>query len=332
MWGSRPRSIGERGFTLLEILIAITLLGFITLGVVSVTQDAMNTKDRTTEKNVNILLIETALARFEWDLSQIYSPLYFSTVLNLQQQGLPQTTNQDINNDGVNDTQTGGGTQQPLQPALIAYYQQMMSRFERNERYVGVSKEGLPIPRFYAPDKNTFEFFTSSNRRKIENTKQSHFAWVRYTLAEQDMTGREKVHPEMPPSVKSLVRYFTADDPYDDKRIDLTSASNPIKGAVLLENVESLEFQYWDLKRRKWETSLRTIENGETVIRGVKMIVTWWDSQGKRSIQRTFRPHWQLVVPQDATQTTTPGATAGAAGGAAGGTTNGAAGGQQGGE
>jgi prepilin-type N-terminal cleavage/methylation domain-containing protein len=69
----------DRGFTLIEVLIAILLLSFITIGVVTITENAMNTKDRTTQLNEDNLQIETAMSRFEWDFSQIYSPLYFST-------------------------------------------------------------------------------------------------------------------------------------------------------------------------------------------------------------------------------------------------------------
>ena len=180
-----------------------------------------------------------------------------------------------------------------------------MSRFERNERFITISKEGQPIPRFYSPEKTTFEFFTSSNRRKLENTQQSHFAWVRYGLANQETQGDEKVHAEMPASVKNLVRYFSADDPYDDKRLE--TDSDTIKAAVLLENVESLEFQFWDYQRRKWENNLMVVPEGDRIIRGVRILITYWDSAGKHKTERTFRPHWPMVVPIDAPrQPTTP--------------------------
>ncbi len=333
----------QSGFTLLEILIAITLLAFITLGVVDITDNAIATKERTTAINENNLQIETAMSRFEWDFSQIYSPLYFSTVMNLN-----QTTNNIGNNGGAN---TGGdqggdiagvvagatsGAQQGAQggaisPLLQQYYEQLVQRFERNEHFSAVSKEGYPIPRFYSPEKNVFEFFTSSNRRKLENQKQSHFAWVRYALAEQEARpadDEEKENPNIPKSLKSFVRYFTSDDPYSDKRINIEDIER-VKGAVLLRNVENLEFHFWDYQRRKWETSLRTIAQGESLIRGVKIIITWYDSFGnKRTNSRIFRTHWPMVVPVDQ-PVTNPNA-AGAQGGATTGTPAGAEGGDDG--
>jgi prepilin-type N-terminal cleavage/methylation domain-containing protein len=292
----------QAGFTLLEILIAITLLAFMTLGVISITQNASDTMDRTTEINRNNLQIETALARFEWDFSQIYSPLFFSTPLNLSQ--ADPYGNIDTNLDGRNDNSgaminnnTAAAT--AISPELQEYYQRLMQRFEQNEHFSSVSKEGLPIPRFYSPEKNIFEFFTSSNRRKLENTKQSHFAWVRYGLGDALKADPDvERNANIPPSLKTLVRYYSADDPYDDKRIN--PEDDRVKAAVLLENVESLEFQFWDMDRRKWETNLRTIPNGESLLRGVKIMLTWYDSNGiKRSAERIYRNHWPLEIPQD---------------------------------
>jgi prepilin-type N-terminal cleavage/methylation domain-containing protein len=285
----------NRGFTLIEILIAIVLLAFITLGVVNITEDAAQTMERTTEINRNNLQIETALSRFEWDFSQIYSPLYFSTVMNLNQ--LAGSTPL-----GGPDGEAPPDQDMALQinPALQNYFEQLVNRFERNEHFSSVSKEGLPVPRFYAPEKNVFEFFTTSNRRKIENTKQSHFAWVRYALAEQVNDPDEEENPNVPKSLKSLVRYFAPNDPYNDKRINPDDSQ--VKGAVLLRNVEKLEFEYWDYSKRKWETSLTSIPGGESVIRGVRVSITWYDSSGfERSVSRIFRNHWPMIVPQDQT-------------------------------
>lgn len=289
----------QSGFTLLEILIAITILAFISFGVVDITENAALTMERTTEANTNNLQIETAMSRFEWDISQIYSPLYFSTVMSLNQ-------NTAATQGTGTETGTQGGT--PISPLLQQYYEQLVTRFERNEHFSSVSREGLPIPRFSSPEKNIFEFFTSSNRRKVENQKQSHFAWVRYSLGDQEPLPDEEENPDIPKSLKSLVRYFSADDPYSDKRINI----DDVKAAVLLRNVEKLEFEFWDFQKRKWETSLRSIPGGENIIRGVKFSVTWYDSRGtKRSTSRIFRTHWPMVAPQDISPTGTPAAAGG---------------------
>lgn len=298
----------EHGFTLLEILIAITLLAFITLGVVNITENAVNTMERTGQVNKNNLQVETALSRFEWDFSQIYSPLYFSKVMsmnpNLQNPANPGETNP--NPQGA-----------AMSPELQAYYETLVQRFERNEHFSSLSQEGLPIPRFYSPERDVFEFFTSSNRRKVENTKQSHFAWVRYSLATpSEDKDPDDVNPNIPKSLKNLVRYYNADDPYGDKRIDIED--DRTKGSVLLENVESLQFQFWEPRNKKWETSLRSVQGGESLLRGVKIIIEWYDYSGnKREMERIFRTNWPMVVPQDpapqafGTPITTAGSTSG---------------------
>ena len=317
------RVLSDRGFTLIEILIAIVILSFLTMGVISITQNATDTMERTTTPNRNNLYIETALSRFEWDFSQIYSPLYFSTVLNLgvaDQNVNPDDTDRNGMNDATNQPITPPA---PVSPQLMEYYQRLIQRFEQNQHFSAVSKEGLPIPRFFSPDKNIFEFFTSSNRRKMQNTRQSHFAWVRYSIGEAVQRPDEERNELIPPGLKTLIRYFSADNPYDPERIDPENAAQ-VKGAVLLENVESIEFTFWNMQTRKWESNLRSVPGGESALRGVKLNVTWYDSQGfKRTVSRIYRNHWPMVVPQDtAAPATTGQTTTGAQGGAPGTTTD----------
>lgn len=310
-------AFNQNGFTLLEILIAISILAFISLGVVSITENAAVTKERTTKINENNLQIETAMSRFEWDFSQIYSPLYFSTRLNTN--NVPNQTGSPI----INMENPQGN------PYLQQYFEQVSLRFERNEHFSSLSKEGLPIPRFFSPEKNIFEFFTTSNRRKVENQKQSHFAWVRYSLVSQEEVEDEEENSNIPKSLKSLVRYVSSDDPYSDKRINIEDVDR-VKGAILLRNIENLEFQFWDFQKRKWETSLNSIQGGEGLIHGVKILITWYDSFGnKKTTSRIFRTLWPLALPQDPAQSMNRNFsnTGGSESGTSTGTTDGTAGG-----
>ncbi len=326
----------QKGFTLVEIMIAILLLAFITIAVVTITENSINTKDRTTQLNEDNLQIETAMSRFEWDFSQIYSPLYFSTPMTFNSAvpgGAPGNPNAGAaggNNataaggvgGGTNATAGGVGGGIGVNPALQQYQENLNMRFQVSEHFASVSKEGMPIPKFYSPEKTTFEFFTSSNRRKLENTRQSNYAWVRYTLGDhlehpEGINGKE-VNPNIPKNLKTFVRYFSADNPYSDKRLNVED--DKIKGAVLLENVEKLEFQFWNFDRRKWETNLKTIQGGENMLRGVRVMITWYDSAGqKRSADRFFRNHWPIFLQQDnasGTAAPTAGASAGTTAGA----------------
>lgn len=277
MWESNR----QKGFTLLEILIAIVILSFITFGVVQITDNAVNTKERTLLINENNLQIETALARMDWDFSQAFSPLYFSSPMTFSNQ---QVSNENVE---VNSQQN----------YINMYREQLRSRFQVSQNFNSISSEGILIPRYYAPEKDIFEFMTTSNRRKIQNTLQSHFTWIRYSLEAATIDPEIERNEKIPSNTKSLVRFIANSDPWSDNRID-TEDPEKVKKAVLLENVESLEFQYWDLERRKWETSLRNIKNGENLIRGVKMLIVWYDDSGnKRELTKIFRTHWPLVTP-----------------------------------
>ena len=328
--GFKNRWDPSGGFTLIEILIAITLLAFITMMVVSVTQNAFDTKDRTTQLNKSNLQIETAMSRFEWDYSQIYSPLYFSKEMPLNGSDPYAAQPVDENLDGRDDFSgveiakaqadaQANATALANNPELQNYLQTMQTKFQQNENFSGINVDGMPIPRIYSPDKTIFQFFISSNRRKTENTKQSHFGWVRYQLIDSDPEDvDEDQNEKIPKNLKNFVRYFNPNDPYDDKRMDPINGfeATKVKAAILMKNVESLEFFFWDYNRRKWDNSLKNIQQGERISRGVKMVIVHYDSYGeKRTSERTFRNHWPMVAPVDGpTKTaTTPGAsTAGA--------------------
>jgi prepilin-type N-terminal cleavage/methylation domain-containing protein len=128
----------QTGFTLIEILIAIFLLAFVSLGIVSITSDSQLTKERTINKDRDNLQIETALSRFEWDFSQIYSPLYYSQRLQLA--GDPNG-------------------QQQVTPEQQQLFEAVNNRYIQMETFAFSNKDGVPVPRFYSPDKSTFEKF-----------------------------------------------------------------------------------------------------------------------------------------------------------------------------
>ncbi len=277
----------QSGFTLIEILIAVFLLAFVSLGIVSVTNDSVLTKERTVNKDRDNLQIETALSRFEWDFSQIYSPLYYSQRMQL-----------------VGDPEKG----QQVTPEQQQIYEAVSNRYIQMETFAFSNQDGVPVPRFYSPEKSTFEFFTTSNRRKVQNQKQSNFAWVRYALVDSPAEEEGDAVPEtagvenITKTGKSFARFIQANDPYGDKRID----PDKLKAQILLTNVESVEFQFWDPSRLKFETNLQTIQGGFHLLRGVKLIISWYDKAGiKRTQTKIFRPLWPSVAPKDPVPTQT---------------------------
>lgn len=290
----------EAGLTLLEIMISIVLLSFVMLGVVAIVDNSQDTKDRIVVQDRDNLQIETALNRLHWDFSQLWSPLYFSQRF------------------------TGN-----LDPNVNPGIEEVRFLYDSHPRLRGPSREGVPIPIFQNRDKGDLIFLSTSNRRRLENQKQSNFSWVRYFIGDSKVidatSGQELV-------TKALMRQVFADDPWAKEELPLENA----RTTVLLENVEELDFQFWNPSNRKWESNMRAIQDGESIIRGVKLFIKWKDSKGlERETTRFFRPTWPQVMiqaPQAGMQAgVQAGAQAGVQAGAQGGVQAGSQGGQPGG-
>ena len=176
----------QKGFTLLEVLIAITILSFIMLGVIAVSTSTQNTAERVINEDKENLQIETALSRIDWDFSHIYSPLYFSHKMKpgkLDEKG----------------------------KAAAA---QIKANYQGNVRFKSLSYDAIPIPTYKNEGKNELIFFTSSNRRKLQNLKQSNYAWVRYSLEadETEDDEGEKI------GGNKLIRQFMPHDSFSSEK------------------------------------------------------------------------------------------------------------------
>lgn len=262
------KKLGHAGFTLIEILIAITLLSFVMMSVVSITGGSIETKDRVLSEDSEYLQVETAMSRLEWDISQAYSPLYFSHEMK------PQNLNE---NEGE-------------------AYNQLVANYQNNNRFAFPSYDSLPVPVYKFEDKNTITFFTTSNRRKLKNLKQSHFAWVKYTLESDDDIDSSIEGAAKGAAKGILVRKFMPHDVFHKESI----AWDDVKSQILLRNVESVNYEFWNPKTRKWVDNLDIIEQGNHLFRGVKILLKWIDPDGiEVDIIRVFRPLFPNFTPED---------------------------------
>jgi prepilin-type N-terminal cleavage/methylation domain-containing protein len=149
----------EQGFTLIEVLIAIMLLAFISLYTFKMIDNGTDTKDRVLAEDQKALQGLTAVARIDSDFEQIYSPLYAYSK----------------NTPGVN-ANPGNAYQE-----------------DNNSRgFEGRAKNGALIPQFSSEDKSTLIFFSAANRRKVADAKEGRYAWIKYSLRRSEKTEEEK--------------------------------------------------------------------------------------------------------------------------------------------
>ncbi|MBT4793258.1 MAG: prepilin-type N-terminal cleavage/methylation domain-containing protein [Halobacteriovoraceae bacterium] len=261
----------ENGFTLIEILIAITVLSLLMLGIIAFTQNAQDTSVRVTREDKELLQIETAVSRLEWDFSQIYSPLYFSHPMN------PEEMSEEEGQ----------------------IYNQLITEYQSNVRFSKLSFDGLPIPVFQTPEKTSFIFFTSSNRRKFEDMKQSHFAWVSYSLASDDKKPAEEPsidEREKPKNTMILVRKYYTENVFDKNEIDWSK----VKEQVLLRKVTKLKFEFWNPETFKWTENIDTIKDGHHIIYALRVTIEYYDMDNLPKISvRVLRPLFPEFKPEN---------------------------------
>ena len=243
------------GFTLIEVLISITLLSILMSYVYNIIDNSVNTKDTITQEDRALLGIERALDRIATDFTQVYSPLYFSPIKK-------DYSSEDKKNDDLD---------------------KKVNEFETSEKFPLLSHNGLPVPAFESPDKSTFIFLSTANRRRIENTKEARFVWVRYKL----------ISDEKSRGGSTLIRNFIATDIYSPDN-DFSKADDQ----VILRNIKNLSFEFWDPVKKRWASGLREIGNAKYTIALIRIKMEWLDvNDNIIEFSRTFRQYWQTYDP-----------------------------------
>ena len=255
------------GLTLIEILIAITILAFIMLSIVTVTNSSLDNKELVIGEDRELLQIETAFDRLNWDFSQIYTPLYHTQKFKIDRKKRRESRRK-----------------------KNKLFENPLYRGER--RFKGPDFFGRPIPTIKQEGKEGIEFYTKAHRRRFENVHESEFAWVRYEF--RPYRGED----EKKKGLFELVRYYSSKDIYDGD-LDLRS----LQGVVLLNNVSSYSFKFWDDRAKKWEESLNLAmsKDSDGVLRGLKLEIKWKRSgdQVEEFSSRALRTIWPHFAPKN---------------------------------
>ena len=254
----------REGLTLVDMLISITILSFMVVSIVAVTNDSLDHKEIIVGEDRELLQIETAFDRLNWDFSQIYTPLYHTREFKID-------------------------------PRARVESKKRMKALQSNPLYTGgrFSKAdffGRPIPLIREERKQGIEFYTKANRRRFENSNESEFAWVRYEFRPYQGEDENKE------GLYELVRYYSSTSIYNND-LDLKE----LPATVLTDKVSEYAFFFWNERRSKWEEHLGNVHNGEHILRGLKLEIKWkrGHDQVEEFSSRTFRVIWPYFMPED---------------------------------
>lgn len=269
----QSHSVREGGFTLIEVLIAIMILTFIAFSTYKMLDSNLATKDTVLKEDRLIIQGVTAIGRLDADITQLYTPLYSSGKL------MPTASS---SSDPYADTAAPSGN------------------------FDGRAKNGQLIPQFKSEDKSSMILFTQANRRKMANSKESRFAWVKYSL--RPMEGEPG---EEPAAIlgQELIRQVIATDVYAE-----SINWSEVKPQVLMRNIKSMEFSFWDERTKKFVGSIQDLNENKNLIRAIKIDLVWVDEdKNEQVIQKVFRVlHPYFNTKQDDLKLGSTGATPGA--------------------
>ncbi|MFA6237533.1 MAG: prepilin-type N-terminal cleavage/methylation domain-containing protein [Bacteriovorax sp.] len=240
------------GFTLVEVLIAILLMAFISLQTFRMVDNSTDTKENVLREDRVLLQSLTAVSRLDSDITQLYSPLYSYSKAN------------------------------PASDPNAVYQDNATSR----GTFDGKAKNGMIIPQFQSEDKSTLIFLTQANRRKIADAKESRFTWVRYSLRRSEKTNDEPSDEKLPNAGDSeLVRQTISSNIFVS---DLNWSD--VKAQVLMDQVKSVEFSFWDERAKKFTTSLQDLNENKNTVRSMKMDLVWVDENNhEQKIEKVYR-------------------------------------------
>ena len=244
----------NKGFSLLEILISITLLAIMMVYVIDITNDGLDTKDTVLAEDQDLFQVEMAIHRITNDLSNMYNPLFYAA-----------KKSSDLDEESE-------------------YFEEEPD-FRPSEKFPQITGNGLLVPVYEAEDKDTIIFLSTVNRRKVRDIKQSNYVWIKYDLQNSSITDDDKKRQD---GDYEIIRYFNANDPYK-KDFDW----DDVKPQLLLRHVKELQFSYWHSERRKWVDTTKELPSKDKVVRGIALKLVWIDNTGSpREFNRIIRVNW----------------------------------------
>lgn len=256
---SLKSQVGEQGFTLIEILIAIAILSFMALGVFQIVSQSTDTAEKVTVEDDEFVQIVAALKKFERDFTTIYSPLYFSAPKGVVSSDDEEQDSYDKDPDKLPINQ----------------------KYKEHNLYDGTTEDGHPIPAIFYEKNTEIIFFTSGHRRKYEDEKESTFSWVRYFLSSNPDNSELQI----------LYRQEIGENIFSS---ELDWGAFP--AFPIINNIVKIEFFFWDQKKEEWSDSIS--EDAKYLGQSIKIHLIWQDINGNENPEvKTYRILWPEFDP-----------------------------------
>ncbi len=285
----------ERGFSLLEVLIAIAILSILMVSIYQIIDNSTDANIRIQREDRDLMQFESAMSLLQSDIEFMSSPLYYEST--------------------EEDDEKAKKTAYKL--AKVPTEEDQGSVYDEktlSDLYNGYSESKRVIPLVISETKSDIAFLTSSGRRLIRDSMQSNMLWVRYRLVNDP----EPINSETP---YMLTRTTIREDLYN-LNLDFEGQ----KEYVILKNLSKLEFHYWDRETKKYVDNLKLINNNDKFTpRLIKVVMVYAaDSGEKYEGERTFRPLYPVVDTKKLLEAKyTPTKTSGPSGGLSGGSSSG---------
>ncbi len=284
----------RKGFTLIEVLIAIAILSVLMTAIYSIVDNSVNTNDRVSKEDREILELEIGLMRLTRDLELIHSPLYFDTEKVEDNKKLAALINASKNTSRSGSTgqsqsqgQNQGSSQSQSQQQNQTTAQVVTSHVYQNRNFDNLSTSNAPIPIVINEEKGSLVFLSSSNRRLLKDSKQSNLMWIRYRVATTSTEGvdEEEQNKEAP---YSLTRTVITKDLYDTE-LDWEKA----KEYAVINNLKDFSFEFYSPEKEKFVSSLKELNKLRKTPRLFRVNMEYLSKTGEAlSISRTIRVLW----------------------------------------
>jgi len=230
--GSSPSS-SEAGFTLLEVLISIIVLSFISLGIYQATAETYKLREELLNESDFYNTIRLTMSILQRDVTLMYSPIVL----------IPQASPSPL----------AGGFQPAPNPNArpSPSFLQTDPDLGQESDFWGpaLDKTGIRPSRFVGSDKK-ISFISSSHIRLYKDTPESEFAKVTYEL----------VTDEFDPNSFMLVKTESVDVFQMEDRKDQTKRTYP-----LMHGIKTLKFRFYNKNKDNgtWEPAWDSVDTDE---------------------------------------------------------------------